>query len=106
MGAHSPAREIARLVDDDGSIAVRVIASSIDLALVDGIGRLLLAARRRGRPLTVVQPAPALVELCDLVGLAPAFGLDVVARQQARREPEQREQPRVQEVVELGDLPA
>ena len=65
-----------------------------DLALVDALARLQLAARRQGRQIRIVNPPPELVELLDLVGL----------RVEVLGEPEDGEQPGVEEVVVPDDL--
>jgi ABC-type transporter Mla MlaB component len=71
-----------------------------DAGTVDALAHLVLAARRAGCEVRLRHPAPALCELLDLCGLAE------VLRVEARREPEQREQPLgVEEGVEMGDPP-
>ena len=88
---------------------VRVVAWPIDgprppdLALVDALARLQLAARRLGLSVHVQSPGPRLTELLDLVGLtdvlveAPGSGVE------PGREPERREQLGIEEVVQPGD---
>ncbi|MEU6679380.1 STAS domain-containing protein [Streptomyces sp. NPDC046925] len=68
------------------------------LAAIDALARLQLTARRAGGRIRVRNPAPALRELLDLVGLP----IEV----EVGRETEQREPPgRVQEAVEARDPP-
>ena len=64
-----------------------------DLALVDALARLQLAARRRGVAVRIVNPPAELVELLDLVGL----------RVEVLGETEDREQPGIEEVVVPDD---
>ena len=64
-----------------------------DLFVVDVVARLELAARRLGW--WVVVPAGAAGELCELAGLRGELG----------RQPERREQPGVEEVVQAGQPP-
>jgi hypothetical protein len=70
-----------------------------DLATVDGIARLALAAGRLGGAMSLAQVSPALSALLELTGL----------RIQVEREPESRDQPlwvqRGQEERHAGDLP-
>ncbi|MGW6027265.1 STAS domain-containing protein [Streptomyces sp. NPDC055099] len=68
------------------------------LAAIDALARLQLTARRAGGRIRLRNPAPALRELLDLVGLP----IEVEMGRQA----EQREPPgRVQEAVEARDPP-
>lgn len=76
----------------------------VDLALVDVLARLQLAARRGGADIVVRRPSPQLRELLDLVGLAGlltggALPLDAVG------EAEEPKQLGVEEVLPGGDLP-
>ena len=97
-----PARDsLATLVVvlDDGTELVvgRVDATCPDLALVDLLARLHLAARRRGGTLRVDGAPPRLCALLSLAGLAGVLAV------QPRGQPELLEQVRVDEVVEPGD---
>ena len=86
---------------EDGSETVlgRLDAGDPDIALVDALMRLQLAARRQGWRVRV-RGAPAdLCGLLELVGLARVVGVE------APRQPELREQLGVQEVVQPGDPP-
>ncbi|MEU6663617.1 STAS domain-containing protein [Streptomyces sp. NPDC046821] len=74
--------------------------TSADLATVDAIARMQLAARRAGTGLRLRDPSPALRALLELVGLTALGGLAV----EVHRQTEQREVARdVQEAVESGD---
>jgi len=73
---------------------------SMNLAVVDALARLELAARRAGVALEV---ADAPEDLCLLVRFC---GLDEALRLEARRQPEEREERRgVEEEAELRDAP-
>jgi hypothetical protein len=84
-------------------IVARLDGRRLDLALVDALARLQLAARRHGRSLQLREPCQEVCELLDLVGLAdvivgpPGSGLE------AEREAEGGEQLGVQEVVQPRD---
>ena len=70
-----------------------------DLAMVDALARLALAARRAG---IVVRVAGASADLRDLVAFA---GLGDVVRLEGGGQPEPGEQPGVEEVVDVADPP-
>ena len=76
-----------------------VCAGPPDLAVVDGLGRLQLAARRLGCGVRLRDASPELAELLDLCGLGEELG----AGRQVRGEPEGGEQPGVEEVVVPDD---
>lgn len=81
----------------DGEVTVATVRIDGDvpgLFLVDAVARLTVAARRLGWHLRVCDP-----EVCELLDLS---GL----RLQEGREPERREQPGVDVVVQPGDPPA
>ena len=84
---------------DTDEVVARVDARRPDLALVDALARLQLDARRRGGRLRLRNVTDELRGLLELVGLADVLALE------PRREPEQREQLRVDEVVQPGDPP-
>ncbi|MFG2522847.1 STAS domain-containing protein [Streptomyces sp. NPDC048527] len=89
--ARAPAREI---VCDVAAV------TTADLATVDALARMQLAARRAGSGLRLRDPSPALWALLQLVGLPGLGGLVV----EMERHAEQREIARcVQEAVESGD---
>ncbi|MFF8642178.1 STAS domain-containing protein [Streptomyces sp. NPDC015345] len=74
--------------------------TTADLATVDAVARLHLAARRAGGRIRLRNPTPALLALLGLVGLTELLGLVV----EMEGHPEQREPPGgVQEAVEAGD---
>jgi hypothetical protein len=78
-----------------------------DLAVVDALARLQLAARRYGCSIRVHGTGPDLGALLELVGLAdvlPACGTDGL-RLELGGEAEGLEELGVQEVVEPGDPP-
>jgi len=83
------------------SFSVEVAPGPVcDLATVDALAQLALAARRLGLELRLAQ-APA--ELLELIALA---GLEQALCGQSGGQPEQREQPRgVEEEGQLRDAP-
>jgi hypothetical protein len=94
------------VLDDGAEITVACLAGRpVDLALVDELARLQLAARRAGSSIELRRPSARLRELLDLVGLAGVLeggpsALDAVGQA------EEPEQLGVQEVLPGGDLPA
>jgi hypothetical protein len=90
------------LVVDDGSEVVlgHLEERKPDLALVDALVRLQLAARRRAWLVRLRGASEELRELLELVGLAEVLAL------QLWREAERGEQLGVDEVVQPGDPPA
>ncbi|MET8683899.1 STAS domain-containing protein [Streptomyces sp. NPDC004732] len=85
--------------DEDVICDVTAVTTS-DLATVDAIARMHLAARKAGGRIRLRNPTPALLALLGLVGLVELLGLVVEMEGHA----EQREPPgRVQEAVETGD---
>jgi hypothetical protein len=94
------------LVVDDGSEVVldRLDARRPDLALVDALVRLQLAARRQGWTVALRGPTADLRGLLELVGLADVLPLDPpLGRGKPCREAELGEQLGVDEVVQPGD---
>jgi hypothetical protein len=89
----------------DGDIEVTLTSTDRrpDLALVEKLARLHLAARRLGASVVLRDPCPRLRELLELVGLVELFGGARGSALQARREAEGHEQLGVEEVVERGD---
>jgi ABC-type transporter Mla MlaB component len=75
-------------------------ASSPDLALVDSLARMQLRARRRGERVQLRNVPDELRGLLELVGLTDVLAVE------PEREPELREQLRVDEVVQSRDPPA
>lgn len=84
-----------------------------DVAVVDALARLQLAARRSGCRIDLQGVAPALADLLDLMGLADIFvchaapgGRSGRSGFEPRRQPERREQPlRIEEEADPGDGP-
>jgi hypothetical protein len=72
-----------------------------DLATVDMLAGLALAARRLGMPLLVRQASDDLRALLALTGLAGALGVEPLRQAEQRKQP-----PGVQEERQLGDGPA
>jgi hypothetical protein len=69
------------------TFAVKVlIGSGSDMATVDSLAQLVLAARTLGLELRLTRAPSELRELVDFAGLGPALGL------QPGRQPEQREE--------------
>jgi hypothetical protein len=86
------------VVEDGTEVVVgRVAAGRTDLALVDALLRLHLAARRCGWRLRIDDPEPCLCGLLELTGLGGVLAV------QARGQPELLEELRVDEVMEPGD---
>jgi ABC-type transporter Mla MlaB component len=78
-----------------------------DVATVDALARLQLAARRSGCQIRLHRPCARLRGLLVLTGLAEAIPLAPSLPLQPRGEPEEREQPLgVEEEGDPGDLPA
>jgi hypothetical protein len=98
---HPSGREVIVALARDRWVVVdwRVPAAEApDLAAVDALARLALAARRAGCELRVTGPTPALHSLLHLCGLVEA-----VASVQVGREPEGVEQAVVEEAVVADD---
>ena len=92
----------------DGHVEVvvgRIVDTRPDLAVVDALARLQLAARRTGWSIRVRRPSPALRELLDLVGLADLIAGEAGLPLEAGGKAEGGEQLGVQEAVERGDAP-
>ncbi|WP_327578289.1 MULTISPECIES: STAS domain-containing protein [unclassified Streptomyces] len=89
--ARAPARDV---------VCDLAAVTTADLATVDVLARMQLAARRAGSGLRLRDPSAALWALLQLVGLPGLGGLVV----EMERQTEQREiAGRVQEAVESGD---
>lgn len=74
-----------------------------DLATVETLVRLQLAARRLGYRLTLLDPDPDWLDLIDLVGLADVLCGEAALNRQMSRQPEGGEEPGVEEVVVPDD---
>jgi hypothetical protein len=90
------------LCGDEEVVLGRVVGLRADLALVDALARLQLAAQRRGCSIRLRDPCVELKELLDLAGLAELLGGGLPL--EPRREAEGGEQLGVEEVVQPGDL--
>ena len=69
-----------------------------DLAVIDRMARICLAARRGGSELRLAEASDELIALIDLAGLGDVLRVDVKRKSEERKEP-----GRVQEEGELGD---
>ena len=82
---------------DTDEVLGYVDASRPDLALVESLARVQLRARRRGERVRLRNVSDDLRGLLELVGLTDVLAVE------AEREPELREEVRVDEVVQPGD---
>jgi hypothetical protein len=76
---------------------------SPDLVLVDLLARVRLTAGRLGADLVVLGAPPELEQLLALVGLLAVVPVAPRRASELSREPEPREEPGVEEVVDVGD---
>jgi hypothetical protein len=83
-------------------VVVDVTRCRADLALIDVLMRVVLVSRRLGARVEVVGLGPPLRHLLALTGLDGA--LDAVISELGGQ-PEALEEPGVEEVVDVGDLP-
>jgi hypothetical protein len=86
-----------------GDLIVDAGRAPADLRAVDALGRLALAARRHGCRMGVRCAAPDLVRLLALTGLSDVVPLLGPSAVEGLGEPEPREQPGVEEVVQVPD---
>jgi STAS domain len=93
----SPATVVVVVEDGTEVVVGRVAPCLADLALVDALARLQLAARRRGWRVRVDDAPPVLCDLLELTGLGCVLAV------QPRGQPELLEELGVDEVVEPGD---
>lgn len=84
---------------DTDEVLGYVDASRPDLALVESLARMQLRARRRGERVRLRNVSDDLRGLLELVGLTDVLAVE------AEREPELREEIRVDEVMQPGDPP-
>jgi hypothetical protein len=84
---------------DTDEVLGYVDASRPDLALVESLARMQLRARRRGERVRLRNVSDDLRGLLELVGLTDVLAVE------AEREPELREEVRVDEVMQPGDPP-
>lgn len=105
LDAGSEARVV--LVDGDIEVVVaRLGGRPADLALIDALARLQLAAARDGCSIRVHDAPPGLCGLLGLVGLAGLLDGSPMGCElgvEVERQAEGREQLGVQEVVQPGD---
>lgn len=93
------------MTDPDEEIVVVDVSTVIrpDIATIDALARLGLAVRRRGGRVELYGASGALRELLDLAGLT---GLTAAGRRLPavdERQAEEREQPGLQEVRDVGN---
>jgi hypothetical protein len=90
------------MIADGGveTVVARMDAREPDLAVIDGLLRWRLVARRRGWCMRLRDVPPELHALLELVGVAEVLALE------PRRQSELGEQLGEDEVVQRGDLPA
>jgi hypothetical protein len=93
------------LVRDSTEVASSplLLSAAPDLAVVNALARLQLAARRLGCSLRVVGGCPRLLELLELAGLRELLSGDEDLGVEMGRQTEEAEQAGVEEVVEPGD---
>lgn len=94
---HAPAREPPHVVVDVSGY------STPDLVLVDLLARLRLVTGRLGAALVVLGAPPELDQLLAFVGLLAVVSPRRLDGRELDREPEPREEPGVEEVVDVGD---
>lgn len=99
-GDRSSTTVVVVITAGDAELEIGRVVCEPDLALVDALARLQLAARRGGCRIRLDERCAELDALLALVGLADALGLEVGGQS------EEPEQLRAQEVVEPGDAPA
>lgn len=106
MDAGDGSRAVVVVLDGHVEVVVgRIVDTRPDLAVVDALARLQLAARRVGCSIRVHEPSRELYELLDLVGLAHLIAGRAGLPLEAGRKAEGGEQLGVQEAVERGDAP-
>lgn len=94
-----PIATLVVVAEDGTELCVGEMDRAPDLACVDRLAKLQLAARRCGMRLVVRDPHPNLGALLALCGLSGVIGLEALGQ------PEVGEQLRVDEVMQPGDLP-
>lgn len=106
MGDEHEPETVEELLDGVDGVLAPVGAAAgrhPDLAVVDALARLHLAAKHLGWSLLVRNPPTELRELLDLVGLGELIGGPPALRLEAVRKAEDGEQLGVEEAVETGD---
>jgi hypothetical protein len=91
-----------RLATGTSRVVVCHVLGPVDLSVVGVVARMQLMSRRLRTPLQVRTWSPHLSELLALTGLDEV----VPVCSETGRQPEPREQPRVEEVVDVDDLPS
>jgi hypothetical protein len=105
VGAEDGPGTVVLLVVDQGgeTVLARLDGLCIDLALVDALARLQLAARRRGCPVRLHAPCRELADLLDLTGLTDVMAGGGVLTLEVGRQAEDGEELGPEEVVEPRD---
>lgn len=88
-----------RLATGSSPAVVCHVLGPVDLSVVGVVARMQLMSRRLRTPLQIRTWSPALSELLALIGLDEV----VPVRLEPGRQPEPREQPRIEEVVDVDD---
>jgi hypothetical protein len=91
-----------RLATGASRTVVCHVLGPVDLSVVGVVARMQLMSRRLRTPLQIRTWSPALSELLALTGLDEV----VPVRLEPGGQPEPREQPRIEEVVDVDDLPS
>ena len=102
MDTNDGARTVVLVVHGDVEVVLGQVVGRRDLALVEALARLQLAARRLGCSIRLRDPCAELCGLLDLVGLADVL-VDAALPLEARGEAEDGEQLGIEEVVQPGD---
>ena len=103
VGSDDDSTVVVVLIDDEDDAEVgsgRVVDVRPDLALVEALAWLQLAARRLGCSIRVHDPSGALCELLDLVGLSDVVVGAPDSGREVGRKTERGKQTRVEEVVQ------
>ena len=86
-------------------VVVVVGVQDAGLPMVDALARLQLAAKRTGALIQVVGAPHELAGILELAGLCDVLQFSLSSGVEVSRQAEVGEQPRVQEVVDVGDPP-
>lgn len=84
-------------------VEVIVDLDGADLAIVDALARLQLAARRTGASVRLRGASPRLTEVLELAGLSDVLPCSGMSGAEVGGQAEALEEPRVQEVVDVRD---
>jgi ABC-type transporter Mla MlaB component len=82
------------------------VEGKVDLSVVDVLARIALIAGRRHTSVRVSSTCGDLEGLLTLTGLASVLPVETVCELEAAGQPEALEERGVEEVVDVGDLPA